>query len=496
MIYIDPPYNTGKDFVYKDNYRDNLKNYRENYGQKDAEGNAVGSQSERNSEADGKYHSNWLNMMYPRLQVARNLLREDGIIFISIDDHELENLRMTCHQIFGEENFIANIIWEKVHTRKNSAKTFSVSHDHILAFAKVKDKWDRHLLPRENTDAYKNPDADPKGPWKPDPITAHNEYSAEYTITKPNGVVLHRPIDRYWAYSHESWKEKVENNEVIWGEGNSYPMIKRYLAEVQDGLVPTTLFKRTFAGDSSKAKKEIDSLTNEPNIFDYPKPTLLIQRLAQISLRHDEIVLDFFAGSATTGHAIFKDNIERGLNNRFILVQLPESTDSSASGYNYLTQVSRARLSAAASVLSDNVQSRIDLGFRVFKLDSSNVRAWDPNPGNLGDNLFADNIKEDRSELDLVFEILLKYGLDLSLPIKERAGEGHTFYAIGAGALILCLGKQITRRAAETILAWAGELGAVNPKVVFRDTGFTSSVEKTNAYELLRSGEIEDVKSV
>jgi len=264
MIYIDPPYNTGGDFIYPDDFRDNVKNYLTLTGQTDDEGGKYGT----NAETAGRYHTNWLNMMYPRLKLVRNLLMDDGAIFISIDDCEVANLRKMCDEVFGEENFLANVVWEKVHTRKNSSKYFSTSHDHVVVYAKTKELWDRHLLPREDSSAYKDPDNDPKGPWKPDPITAHNYYSADYVVEKPNGVQLRRPEGRYWAFSEDNWLKKVRDNEVLWGEGEAYPMIKRYLSEVQDGLVPTTIFSRKFAGDTAVAKKELESLLGIAGIFD------------------------------------------------------------------------------------------------------------------------------------------------------------------------------------------------------------------------------------
>ena len=267
MIYIDPPYNTGNDsFIYPDRFKENLEDYQKNVGDKDEDGYLLQDFIfKKNRKENGQYHSNWLNMMMPRLYLAKNLLRDDGVIFISIDDNEVHNLRLLMNEIFGEENFVACIVWEKVHTRKNSAKYFSVSHEYILLFAKNKLKWNRVLLPRENIEAYKNPDNHQKGPWKLDPITAHNEYNADYIITKPNGVKLSRPQGSYWRFSENTIKEKIKSNEIVWGDGDSYPMVKRFLSEAQDGLVPITIFHRKFAGDTSYSKKEIDNMINKVN---------------------------------------------------------------------------------------------------------------------------------------------------------------------------------------------------------------------------------------
>lgn len=258
MIYIDPPYNTGKDFVYPDNFKDGVDHYLEWSKQVNEDGKPLST----NTETGGRIHTNWLNMMYPRLKLARNLLTEDGAIFISIDERELPNLLGIAREVFGEANILATLAWEKVHTRKNSARYFSTQHEYVLAVARNKPKWDRQLIPRSSTALkdYRNPDNDPRGPWKPDPITAHNRYDADYVIVKPNGARVQRPRDRYWVYSEATWKEKVEHGAVLWGDGDSMPMVKRYLSDVQDGLVPVTFLPRTLAGDTAMGKKEVDSL--------------------------------------------------------------------------------------------------------------------------------------------------------------------------------------------------------------------------------------------
>jgi adenine-specific DNA-methyltransferase len=296
-IYIDPPYNTGHDeFTYKDAYQ----------------------------------HSSWLTMLMDRLLIALALLRTDGSIFVNSDDSEQARLKLVMDALFGHDNFLASVVWEKVHTRKNSARYFSVSHDYIVAYAKLKSQWDRILLPREDTTAYSNPDNDPKGPWKPDPVYANNPYDADYVITKPNGVTLRPPPGQYWRFSEETFKAKVAKGEVVWGEGSSYPMVKRYLSEVQEGLVPVTLFTRDFAGDNMVANAELNALFGEGRAMSYPKPTLLVRRIAQITTRllSRELVLDFFAGSGTTGHAVINLNREDGGRRKFILVEMGEYFDT------------------------------------------------------------------------------------------------------------------------------------------------------------------------
>ena len=273
MIYIDPPYNTGNDFVYNDDFKQTRKSYEAEAGITDDEGNVTRDDG-LCSNTGGHRHSNWLNMMYPRLFLARNLLRQDGVIFVSIDDNEVHNLRLMMNEIFGEENFVAQIIWEKVHTRKNSAQYFSYNHDYIVAIARKKEEWKRKLIPREDNRAYSNTDNDPRGAWKLDPIYANNPYDADYKISKPTGELMSRPAGRYWRFSEKVWLQKVQEGAVVWGKEGSYPMVKRYLADVQDGLVPQTIFTRSFAGDNSSANAELKNILKMESLFDYPKPTV------------------------------------------------------------------------------------------------------------------------------------------------------------------------------------------------------------------------------
>ncbi|KXS37691.1 MAG: adenine-specific DNA-methyltransferase [Halomonadaceae bacterium T82-2] len=484
VIFIDPPYNTGSDFVYRDEFFEDLASYQARSSQSSSDG----SRLVVNAESNGRFHSDWLSMMYSRLRLARNLLKENGCIFIAINDCEYENLKKVAAEVFGEANFIATIVWEKVHTRKNSSKYFSVSHDYIVCFAKEKAKWDRKLVPRDNTDAYRNPDDDPKGPWKPDPITAHNYYSADYFIEKPDGTLIRRPCDRYWAFSEDSWKQKVRNNEVIWGEGDAMPMVKRYLSDVQDGLVPITLFSRTFAGDSALAKKELSSLLGVGALFDYPKPSLLVKRLLQISTRDNDIVLDFFAGSSTTAHAVMDLNREDGGSRRFIMVQIPERIDESeeafGQGYRNIAEVSRQRIMAAGRKVGEG-ETRLDVGFRYFHVDTANLEDvfYSPDavsqPGLTG---LVDNIKKDRTPEDLLFQVLLDWGVDLSLPISRQELDGKTvFFVDGAEkhmALAACFDLDIDE-------AFVKQLAEYEPlRVVFRDAGFASDSVKINVEQI------------
>lgn len=495
MIYIDPPYNTGNDFIYEDDFSQNAEEYLGNSGQFDEEGNKL----VQNTESNGRFHTDWLNMLYPRLRFAKDLLSDDGVIFISIDDNEQENLKKICDELFGSNNFITQIAWEKVHTRKNSAINFSSSHEYILCYAKIKRNYSgdtvgfkRNLLPRDNTDAYSNPDNDPKGPWKTDPITAHNYYAADYTITKPNGIVIKRPQDRYWAYSEDSIKKMIKENAIIWGDGDSMPMVKRYLCDVQDGLVPITLFSREFAGDSSQAKKQIDSLFNEcKGIFDYTKPVKLVSRLLQIGSTSGDIILDFFSGSATTAHAVMQLNAEDGGHRKFIMVQLPEQTDEKSeaykAGYKTICEIGEERICRAGKKIKDEsplTTTDLDIGFRVFKVDSSNMedvyyRPADYNQGQMA--LFADNIKPDRTPEDLLFQVMLDLGILLSSDIQETEIAGKKVFSVADGYLIACFDKDVTE---ETVKAIAQTQPVY---AVFRDSGIANDSVATNFEQIFET---------
>lgn len=489
MIYIDPPYNTGNDFIYKDDFKEPIDEYLEESGQLDANGNILTA----NPVTSGRFHSDWISMMYSRLKVSRNLLREDGVVFISIDDHEVDNLRKICDEVFGAFNFVAQIVWQKVHTRKNSARYFSESHEYIICYAKMKKVdagdpgWERNLLPRDNNDAYKNPDNDPKGPWKLDPITAHNPYSADYKITKPNGVVLSRPQDRYWALSEETWKQKVREKAVVWGDGNAYPLVKRYLSEVQDGLVPITLFDRTYAGDTSLANKEMKALFNLGAIFPYPKPSKLICKLLQIGLDRDDLVLDFFSGSATLADAVMQLNAEDGGNRKYIMVQLPEKTeeDSEAykAGYKNICEIGKERIRRAAKKIKEETGADIDYGFRVFRVDSSNMKDVYYTPDKLRQGELFDlesNIKEDRTGEDLLIQVMLELGLELSLPMETKQVEGKTVHYVAGNSLIACFDDNVP----ESVIK---KIAAEQPlRVVFRDSSFEDDSARINVEELFK----------
>ena len=367
-----------------------------------------------------------------------------------------------------------------------SAINFSSSHEYILCYANLKrqnsnDKkgFKRNLLPRENTNAYTNPDNDPKGPWKADPITAHNYYSADYTITKPNGFLIRRPQDRYWTYSEETLKSLIANNAILWGEGDSMPMVKRYLCDVQDGLVPTTIFFRDFAGDSALAKKQLDELFKEcGGIFDYTKPRNLIQRFLQIGTKPSDIILDFFSGSATTAHAVMKLNAEDGGKRKFIIVQLPEvcaeDCEAAKAGYKNICEIGKERIRRAGEKIKEEAglaAADLDIGFRVFKVADSNMKdvyySANDYSQDMLDGLIS-NIKEDRTDLDLLYGCLLDWGVELSLPHTSETIDGVTVHTVDNGALIACFDANIPESTIRTI-AKRQPLRAV-----FRDSSFAS----------------------
>ncbi len=510
MIYIDPPYNTGNDFVYKDNFKDNIKNYKEITGQVDGEGRSLSN----NPETSGRYHTDWLNMMYPRLKLARNLLTDDGVIFISIDDNEVSNLRKICDEILGEENFIADLIWQKKFSRANDASYFSTMHDHILCYAKRTklnnngSSWELNLLPRgdEIPDGYSNPDDDYRGLWTSVVLSAKSgTEKLVYEITTPNGRKCLPPDGRFWGVNRDRFSELVADNRIWFGkDGSGIPRLKTFLSEVQDGLRPNTIWFHQEVGHNQEGRQEVKKLFDDKGYFDGPKPVRLLDRIIQISnLSSNDVVLDFFAGSATTGHAVINYNACHETALKYILVQLPEATDEKSeafkSGYKTIAEISKERIRrAAAKIQAENPDYNGDLGFKVFKLDSTNIKPWeldfDLTEQDLEDQI--SNIKTDRKEEDVLYEVLLKYGLDLTLPITEHSIAGHKVFDIGMGALMVCLSDNISLEVAEGIAKLKEELNPEIMRVVFKDAGFADDVVKTNALQILKQAGTEDVRSL
>ncbi len=512
MIYIDPPYNTGNDFVYQDDFADPIAKYKE----------ATGQGMRANPETAGRYHSNWLSMMYPRLKIAKTLLRDDGVIFISIDDKEVHNLRRLCDDVFGEENFVASIIWQKVYSPKNSAKHFSEDHDYIIVYAKKAENWRPTLLPK--TDGmlarYNNPDNDPRGPWKPGDLSARNYYSkGTYQITCPGGRKIQGPpTGSYWRYSEENFQELDRDGRIWWGEDkNNIPAIKRFLSEVKAGTVPQTLWFYKDVGHTQEAKKDLVSLIDfesSDDVFETPKPARLIKQMLRIATTPNDtdIVLDFFAGSGTTAQAVLDLNKDDGGNRRFIVIQLPERLPSKE--YPTIGHITRRRIQQSGErVRSEWLENKkkqtgslpfdkestpasaLDVGFRAFKLDSSNLIKWDgsyvpPESANLflgraEHNL--NNMKTDRRDIDLIYEVLLKYGVPLTEKLATLQIQGKTFYVVGdTGCLMICLESVITVEIMEDLIK-AHTPGAI----IFADECFADDSELTNAGLALEKAQIE-----
>ncbi|MBI9050014.1 MAG: site-specific DNA-methyltransferase [Anaerolineaceae bacterium] len=459
MIYIDPPYNTGNDFVYEDDFAQSTANYLTNSGQFDEEGGRLVT----NLESNGRFHTDWLNMMYPRLKLAKDLLTVDGVIFISIDDSEVHNLRKICDDIFGADNFIANIVWQKKYSPQNDAKYFSDMHDHIICYAKKKIStaenigWHRYLLPRtaEQNARYKNLDNDPRGLWKSSDLSVKT-YSAsyDYPITTPSGRVVNPPAGGCWRVSKEGFNKMVDENRIWFGPNeDGVPAIKRFLSEVQDGRVPTTWWKREDVGDNQSAAQEIGILFDGARPFDTPKPTSLIKMLLLLSTRNDDLVMDFFSGSATTADAVMQINNDDGENRKFILVQIPEEIPdksvASKSGFSNICDVGKERIRRAGKKIKSEgglLTQDLDIGFRVLKVDSTNMQDVYYSPAEYKQsNLLAlvDNIKSERTAEDLLFQIMLDLGILLSSPIKETLIEGKKVYDVADGYLLACFDNEI-----------------------------------------------------
>ena len=501
MIYIDPPYNTGGDFVYKDNFHDNIQNYKEITGQVDGEGNKI----DTNTESNGRFHTDWLNMMYPRLRLARNLLTDDGVIFISIDDNEQGNIRQVCDEVFGQVNLINNVIWQKKYSPQNDAQWFSDNHDFVLVYAKNKEKWHPHLLPRtdEMNARYKNPDNDPRGPWKLITLHAKSGNNTNFSYTFNNGVTWRPPSGTYPRFSVETMKKYDKEGKIWFGaDGKSIPSVKNYLSDVKQGVTPLTIWTYEEVGHNQTAREDVKKCFDGGNPFDTPKPVSLIKRICYVaSADKNDIILDFFSGSATTAHAIMKLNTEDGGHRKFIMVQLPEPTDEKSeaykAGYKNICEIGKERIRRAGEKIKAEAGEKaadLDIGFKVFKLDSSNLQKWNPQPDDLVMTLqqAMDNFLPDRTEQDVLYEIILKMGLDLTCQIEEEQAAGEMVYIIGGGALMICLGRNITTAVAEAVVKLHEEYESELWQVVFRDTGFASDMDKTNVKETLKAAGLDE----
>jgi adenine-specific DNA-methyltransferase len=506
LIYIDPPYNTGKDFVYPDNFHDNIKNYLELTGQTGEGGKKISS----NTEASGRFHTDWLNMMYPRLKLARNLLREDGAIFISIDGNEASNLLAVLNDIFGEENSIVSAVWEKRVSPANDAKWFSSDHDLVVIYAKNKDAWRPNKLERNDAQLsnYKNPDNDPRGPWNSATYTCNKSKNERpnlyYPIRNPNtGEDVWPKETAVWKYGPDVTAQQQTEGRLYWGaEGKAaFPRAKLFLSEMGN-VVPRSVWSYDDVGHTQEATTDLKTLFGGNQVFDSPKPVRLLQRIVELGCSApDELVLDFFAGSGTTAHACFSRAAE-GIATRFIMVQLPEPIENSSFGNIFA--ITKERLRRAGKKIKDaNPLFAGDLGFRVFRLDTTNIREWDPNRDNLAASLeeSVEHLKKDRSSDDILYELLLKLGLDLCVPIETKKIGKHEVHNIGGGSLLVCLSSAIPQAEVESlalgIAGWHKELNTAGEStVVFKDSAFADDVAKTNLAAILQQYGIETVRSL
>lgn len=465
MIYIDPPYNTGNDFVYNDDFAQSRGEFEETSGLFDEEGNQTIDPMQRNTESNGRFHTDWLNMIYPRLKVARDLLSDDGVIFISIDDNEVENLRKICDEIFGEQNFISQLIWERAYSPKNDAKYISNSHDYILMYSRLISNFTIGRLPRtdEANARYSNPDNDPRGVWKASDMSVKTYNAAcDYPITTPSGQVVEPPAGRCWSLSQKAFWERLQDNRIWFGpDGKSVPAIKRFLNELKfDGMAPTSILFYKEVGHSQEGAKEVVSLFEDKGVFDGPKPVRLLLRLLTLAnLKDNSIILDFFSGSATTAHAVLRNNIEKKLSCLFIMVQLPEniSNDKKRSGYKNICEIGKERIRRAGQKIKEENKDKegieeLDTGFRVLKLDSSNMNDVYYTPEEFdAHSLFSENVKADRTGEDLLFQVMLDLGIELSARIETRQIAGKTVHLVDDNYLVACFDHDVTEDAIKEI---------------------------------------------
>jgi len=499
MIYIDPPYNTGKDFVYPDNFTDSIENYKEITGQVDNDGNRISS----NAETSGRYHTDWLNMMYPRLRLARNLLTDEGIIFISIGEKEIDNLKKICNEVFGEENFIGTILWKKK-TNGNNMGLIPPVHDYISVYAKnINNIIDLgYPVTQEFLDkTYSNPDNDLRGPWTTMDLSA-NHKGPSFVIKNPvNGQEFYPPEGRYWVFNETEVLKRIDEGRIIFGKtGNARPTQKVFAHERNMGRIRAESWWDNH-GMNEDATDEMRELFEFSKIFTHPKPSKLIYHLCKITTNTDDIILDFFSGSATTGHAVMQLNAEDNGNRKHIMVQLPEPIEEDDEafkvGYKNICEIGKERIRRAGDKIkaeAGSTISHLDIGFKVFKLDSSNIKKWQPDYDNLKTYLkgHIDNYVAGRSELDVVYEIILKCGLDLTYAIDEYTFADQKVYSIGLGALMICLDDNITTAVADGMVELKIELQPETWKVVFKDNGFNDDSNKTNIKEILKCGGLDD----
>ena len=565
MIYIDPPYNTGNDFIYADDFMRSQEEENEQMGMYDEDENRLF----KNTDTNGRFHSDWCSMIYSRLMLARNLLTDDGVIFISIDDNEVENLKKICDEVFGGQNFVAQLVWERAFSPKNDARFISNSHDYVLMYAKNITQFVIGRLPRtkEANARYSNPDNDPRGVWMSSDISVKT-YNAEcdYPITAPSGRVIEPPAGRCWRLSKKAFLERLQDNRIWFGpDGNGVPRIKRFLTDLKhEGMAPTSIMFFKDVGHSQEGAQEVSKLL-DGGFFSGPKPQRLMQRLLTLAnLKTDSVVLDFFSGSASTAHAVMSKNAEDGGHRKFIMVQLPEKCDEASeaykAGYKNICEIGKERIRRAGEKIKSEIDvvhkddyaalvqsqqsndqkvmtgfdslkssgvltekgytytdkdtkdiSRItysaenpndfyrfhpnalDIGFRVLKLDDTNMKDVYYAPDDYDQGMLAElesNIKDDRTDLDLLFGCLIDWGLPLSLPYKSEQLGGCTVHTYNDGDLIACFDANIP----ESVVK---EIAQRKPlRAVFRDSGFASSPEKINVFEIFKLYMPEDANDI
>lgn len=490
MIYIDPPYNTGNDFVYHDDFAMSADEYAEASGSVDE----LGNKYIKNMDSNGRFHSDWCSMIYSRLMVARTLLTEDGVIFISIDDNEVENLRKICDEVFGEGNFIAQLVWERAFSPKNDAKFVSNSHDYVLMIAKESCNFKIGRLDRtaEANARYSNPDNDPRGVWMSSDISVKS-YNADYDypITTPSGRVVEPPAGRCWRLSKKAFFERLQDNRIWFGaNGDNTPRIKRFLSELKhEGMAPTSILFYKEVGHSQEGAQEVVSLFGDKGVFDGPKPVRLIERLITLAnLKEDSIVLDFFSGSGTTAHALMQVNAKNEKSCKFILVQLPEEVSETKKdlGYKNICEIGEERIRRAGKKIKEEsplTTADLDTGFRVFRLDEGNYEDVNRSPKEFKQDqldLFLNNIKTDRNDLDLLFGCMLDWGVQLSLPMTQEVVNGKTIYTVNDGDLVACFAENVSE---DVVKAMAEKMPL---RVIFRDSCFAQDADKINIYETFK----------
>lgn len=514
MIYIDPPYNTGNDFVYEDDFSETAGEFKDKSGMFDESGNMLLQNYEVNTDSNGRFHTDWLNMIYSRLKIARDLLTEDGGIFISIDDHEHDNLKKIANEIFGERNFIANVVWQRTYAPISLKKYFSENHDFCLIYAKDIVQFRMNLLPRsdkQNKD-YKNPDNDPRGVWKVGNLTVGPAVEKQiYEIVGPTGKKFLPPSGYCWRFTKEKFEAMRADNRIWFGsEGNNSPVPKLFLTEVQDGVTPMTVWTFDEVGHGQEATRELRDLMGAA-VFTSPKPIRYITRFIQIGMtKEDDIVLDFFSGSATTAHAVMKLNSEDGGNRKYILVQLPETTDVKSdaykAGYDNICEIGKERIRRAGKKILEELQAKqgnvdlfckqepeckLDTGFRVLKLDTSNMQDVYYKPEEFSEtSLFEDNVKPDRTPEDLLFQVMLECNLPLSAKIERKTIAGKEVFNVNDGYLLACFDEDVN----ETVIT---EVAKLKPYYfIMRDKSLSSDNVADNFEQIFNAYSKDTIRKI